>query len=248
MKKYNITEFARRCNVTPRTLKYYEEIGLFQPASVSSSGYREYTASQIDEVSAIVLFAEHGMRLKEIKTMFEQESLSDVSKRMRRQKQLIGDKISALQEQQKHLEIMLWHMEQAENRLDEPFFIEHFERSIRKEELSDTQIRETFINYLSVGFLNGTILEKAEDGFQLKQLYFQDIERGILCRGSAVFLYTKKPPVKNGEQLEKLRKFAEQKKLNGSEIFCEQIVEGNKTMESLFLYFCFGNIKNLSQE
>ena len=238
MKKYNITEFAKLCCVTPRTLKYYEEIGLFHPASIREKGHREYTVSQMDEVSAIVLFAQHGMKLKDIKAMFEQGSLFDVCQRMKKQKEIIEDKIAALTQQQKHLEIMLWHMEKAAEQNNTPFLVNDFERSIRIEALTEAHKKGAIINYLSLGFLNGTILRKDSEGFRLDKLYFQDEKQGSACHGPAAFLYTKKPPSESIEDLEKLQKFAKANELKETEIFCEQIVESSGAMERLFLYFC----------
>ncbi len=51
----NISAFEKLCGVTPRTLKHYEDCGLLRPAAVGENGYREYTLSQVDRVSAILL-------------------------------------------------------------------------------------------------------------------------------------------------------------------------------------------------
>ena len=81
-KYYKINEFARLCGVTPRTLKYYEERGLLKPAYTGQNSYRYYSFSQLDEVSAILLFRDYGFSLEEIQKIMEQNDLSGVEQRM----------------------------------------------------------------------------------------------------------------------------------------------------------------------
>ena len=58
----NISTFAKLCGVTPRTLKHYENYGLLRPAAVGENGYRTYTLSQVDRVSAILLLRDLRLR------------------------------------------------------------------------------------------------------------------------------------------------------------------------------------------
>ena len=78
-KLYKITDFAKMCGVTPRTLKYYEERGLLAPAQIGENSYRYYSLAQIDEVSAILLFRDYGFSLEEIRAIMEQDDLVELS-------------------------------------------------------------------------------------------------------------------------------------------------------------------------
>lgn len=42
MMEYTIKKMASLSGVSARTLRYYDEIGLLQPARINSSGYRIY--------------------------------------------------------------------------------------------------------------------------------------------------------------------------------------------------------------
>ena len=96
-KYYKVNEFAKLCGVTPRTLKYYETRGLLRPALVGENGYRYYSLSQIDEISAILLFRDYGFSLEEIKTIMEQDDLAGIEQRM-------GMMLSIIKEQKRKLE------------------------------------------------------------------------------------------------------------------------------------------------
>ncbi|MEE8047151.1 MAG: heavy metal-responsive transcriptional regulator [Dehalococcoidia bacterium] len=64
-KKMQIGEAARETGVPPKTLRYYEEIGLVQPAR-TESGYREYDADALDRIQFIIKAKLLGFTLDEI--------------------------------------------------------------------------------------------------------------------------------------------------------------------------------------
>lgn len=71
---YRIDEVARRTNLTKRTLRYYEELGLLAPAQRSEGNYRLYSASDIHRLEHIVAMRDLlGLELKEIREMVEAE-------------------------------------------------------------------------------------------------------------------------------------------------------------------------------
>lgn len=61
--------------MTPRTLKHYEDCGQLRPATVGENGYRTYTLSQVDRVSAILLLRDHGFSLAEIRELLSHGDL-----------------------------------------------------------------------------------------------------------------------------------------------------------------------------
>jgi DNA-binding transcriptional MerR regulator len=62
-----ISEFARAGNVTVRTVRFYDEVGLLRPAHVSyESGYRSYSSAQIAQLNQIQAFKDMGFALGEI--------------------------------------------------------------------------------------------------------------------------------------------------------------------------------------
>ncbi|AIQ63980.1 transcriptional regulator [Paenibacillus stellifer] len=65
---FKIGEFSQLTRVSVRMLRHYDEIGLLQPQEVNAStGYRMYSADQIQVMNRIHLLKELGFSLSEIK-------------------------------------------------------------------------------------------------------------------------------------------------------------------------------------
>ena len=60
-----ISEFARRCGISVRMLRHYQERGLLIPAR-TPSGYREYDERDIGFVRKAVMLNRAGLALKDI--------------------------------------------------------------------------------------------------------------------------------------------------------------------------------------
>lgn len=65
--EYTVQKLARIAGVSTRTLRYYDEISLLEPARKSSSGYRIYGRSEVDKLQQILFYRELGLGLEEIK-------------------------------------------------------------------------------------------------------------------------------------------------------------------------------------
>ena len=64
---YSIGEYAKIAQVSKRLLRYYDEIGLFQPIQIDSeSGHRYYSASQLSELNRILALKDLGISLNQI--------------------------------------------------------------------------------------------------------------------------------------------------------------------------------------
>ncbi|MFC5559925.1 MerR family DNA-binding transcriptional regulator [Ureibacillus thermophilus] len=63
-----IQEVAKEFNITPRTLRYYEEIGLLSP-NRTESNLRTFSKKEIAKLKLIMRGKRYGFSLKEIKEM-----------------------------------------------------------------------------------------------------------------------------------------------------------------------------------
>jgi DNA-binding transcriptional MerR regulator len=61
-----ISELSRETLASPRSIRYYEEMGLIKPAR-TEAGYRIYNNSHIKTVKEIMWMLEAGLTLKNIK-------------------------------------------------------------------------------------------------------------------------------------------------------------------------------------
>jgi DNA-binding transcriptional MerR regulator/effector-binding domain-containing protein len=67
---FRIGDFSRLARVTIRTLHHYDEAGLLRPAHVDErTGYRYYTAAQLDALQRIVLLKDLGFSLDGIRNV-----------------------------------------------------------------------------------------------------------------------------------------------------------------------------------
>jgi putative AdoMet-dependent methyltransferase len=61
-----INELARRLDVTPRAIRFYEEKGLLHPVKDGQNGYRHYTEEDAWRLQTITAFREMGMGIESI--------------------------------------------------------------------------------------------------------------------------------------------------------------------------------------
>lgn len=65
-REYTVQQLANLAGVSPRTLRYYDSIGLLVPGRSRENSYRIYTRAQVDLLQQILLYRELGMPLEEI--------------------------------------------------------------------------------------------------------------------------------------------------------------------------------------
>lgn len=71
---YKISEFSKICRVPVKTLRYYDEIGLFAPAEVDRfTGYRYYSTSQMSRINRILALKDMGLSLTEIARLLDEQ-------------------------------------------------------------------------------------------------------------------------------------------------------------------------------
>ncbi len=95
---FTIGEFAKCANVSIRTLRYYDKIGILPPSKLTESGYRLYTDSDFAKLQKILALKFFDFSLDEIEGMassvVDRESFKDS---LHLQKQLLQTKINQLE-------------------------------------------------------------------------------------------------------------------------------------------------------
>jgi DNA-binding transcriptional MerR regulator len=64
--QYHIGQLAAELNLNPKTIRYYEELGLLTPATRTAAGYRQYTSVERDTLRFIIKAKAAGLTLAEI--------------------------------------------------------------------------------------------------------------------------------------------------------------------------------------
>lgn len=68
---YTVKQLADLAGVSPRTLHYYDEIGLLKPSSVGRNGYRQYGEEAALRLQQILFYRELDVSLSEIQTILD---------------------------------------------------------------------------------------------------------------------------------------------------------------------------------
>lgn len=64
--KMRIGELAEQAGVTPRTIRYYEGLGLLGPSEREGQGFRYYTETELTRLQKIDALKQLGLSLEEI--------------------------------------------------------------------------------------------------------------------------------------------------------------------------------------
>ena len=73
--KLKIGEFSKLMQVTVKTLRHYESIGLLMPSEVDEwSGYRYYRLEQMQRLNQIRMLKDVGFSLDEIRDLYEADT------------------------------------------------------------------------------------------------------------------------------------------------------------------------------
>ena len=119
-----VKQLSKMAGITPRTLHYYDEIGLLKPTRVGGNGYRYYGEEALYRLQQILLYRELDLPLEEIRQIMAQPGF-DV-------RGALVSHEEALRKRIQHLERLVSTVEQT---------INHLEGKI---EISQTQLFDVF--------------------------------------------------------------------------------------------------------
>ncbi|WP_202127874.1 MerR family transcriptional regulator [Clostridium sp. C2-6-12] len=111
-----ISEFAKRSGVTVKTLRYYDKRGVLQPSIKTDTGYRIYCDEDFIKLQQITTLKFIGLSLEEIKKLLNKKSENLES--------IIDIQTKALEENQKHIEVVLMALNKAKKQIKEKGFLE----------------------------------------------------------------------------------------------------------------------------
>lgn len=71
MAKMRIGDLAQKAGVTPRTIRYYENLGLISPSERQGTGFRYYTDIELARLQKIDCLKSLGLTLEEIASVID---------------------------------------------------------------------------------------------------------------------------------------------------------------------------------
>ena len=100
----NISQAAQKTGLTSKTIRYYESIGLIQPASRQANGYRNYSELHLRELRFVAHARDMGFTLEECRELLG--LYRDKSRRSADVKALTREKIDDINHKIRALETM----------------------------------------------------------------------------------------------------------------------------------------------
>lgn len=101
-----VGQISARLGVTVRALHHWDEIGLARPSLRTASGYRLYTAGDLERLHRIVVYRELGLGLDRIRAVLD-DSTADVPAALRAQRSQIAERIDRLRQLSAGLDRMI---------------------------------------------------------------------------------------------------------------------------------------------
>ena len=75
---FTVKQLARIANITPRTIRYYSQIGLLKPSVIRANGYRDYSEADTLRLQQILFYKELGLPLSEISDLLDKPGFDPV--------------------------------------------------------------------------------------------------------------------------------------------------------------------------
>ncbi|MCC6613079.1 MAG: MerR family transcriptional regulator [Anaerolineae bacterium] len=150
---FKIGEFSRLSQVTVKTLRFYDQEGLLQPARVDpATGYRYYSADQLPRLNRILALKALGFSLEQIRQMIAEDISADELRGMFRLRRAEIEQQMAAEQQR--LEQLMLRLKQIEREGDLPAY-EVVLKPV--ESLTVASLRATIPTYSHTGQLVGDL-------------------------------------------------------------------------------------------
>lgn len=105
MSKYTTGEIAKLCNVTVRTVQYYDTRGILSPSELTEGGRRLYSESDLQKMKTVCFLRELGISLDGISKILSEDNAPNViSLLLEQQEQTLKAEIGERKEKLEKLE------------------------------------------------------------------------------------------------------------------------------------------------
>ena len=116
---YTVGEIAKKLNIPPSTLRYYDKEGLLPFVERSNGGIRMFSDKDFESLSVIECLKKTGMSIKDIRQFMEWCAQGDATiperlSMFRRQREQVLTQITQLQETVEILDYKEWYYKTAQ--------------------------------------------------------------------------------------------------------------------------------------
>ena len=117
--KLRIGEVAELTGTTPRTIRYYEEIGLLPGSGRKQGKHRSYTEADVERVQEIIRLRNLlGLSLDELSRLLEAQAARAEVRRKLEQTEQVGERKELLEEALVHITTQLELVRRRRNELE----------------------------------------------------------------------------------------------------------------------------------
>lgn len=115
---YQIGEFSKICQVSVKTLRYYDRIGILKPVEVDAvTGYRYYTREQLERMLLIQKLKRYGFSLEDIQPLLSCDTAT-LCGELRRQRETLQRRQMELEMILQELTAHLHHLERTHENME----------------------------------------------------------------------------------------------------------------------------------
>ena len=120
-----IGDFSRLCQVSIKTLRFYDDMGLFKPAQVDRfTGYRYYTLDQLPRLNHILALKDLGLSLEQITNLLDKNiALDQIQVMLRLKRAELQQQMADSQARLERVEMRLRHIEMEDKMVDYEIFV-----------------------------------------------------------------------------------------------------------------------------
>jgi DNA-binding transcriptional MerR regulator len=153
--KYTVKQLADVAGVTPRTLHYYDQIGLLRPSVIGNNGYRYYGEEAVLRLQQIMFFRELDFSLAEIQAIIDGPDF-DLLDSLQSHKRQLQQRLGRLSELIQTIDRTMLHLQRAKRAQTHDLFVgfdearqAHYEQEIaeRYGEGNVNESRRRWANY-----------------------------------------------------------------------------------------------------
>ena len=116
-KLYRIGDLSRMFDITPRTIRYYEELGLQESMHRSEGDHRKYNHRAVIRLKRIFQLKDYGLSLSEIQELFEISRKDNTGTSVREQlskiyKIKLDEALDRKSKLEAYIDDLSWHIDQ----------------------------------------------------------------------------------------------------------------------------------------
>ena len=101
---YQIGQISELADISKRTVRYYQEVGLIEPSKLTEGGFRLFNKKDLHRLKIIKVFKDLGFELKEIQDMLPNKTLNTKKEMIDYSKNVIKKQIEVINQQIDNLE------------------------------------------------------------------------------------------------------------------------------------------------